>query len=317
MRVGQAVLSSRPKQSKLKRTLKDLNNSKYLLLLLLPCFVYFVIFKYWPMFGLIISFKDYNLFKGVMDSPWVGFKHYINFFSDPYFIKVLRNTFLLGVYNTLWNFPMPVIAALVINEIKGNGLKKLTQTVSFFPHFVSVVTICGMAIGFLSPRNGIINEIVKFFGGDPINFMTDPKYFRTIYIATGIWQNTGWGTIVYLAALSGINSELYDAAAVDGVNKWQELFYVTLPSILPTVILLLIMNIGRAVTVGFEKVFLLQTDANISISEVISTYEYERGMVQANYSYSTAIGLFMSVVSSSLVVGANFISRKVSDTSLW
>ena len=210
-----------------------------------------------------------------------------------------------------------IIAALVINEIKGNGLKKLTQTISFFPHFVSIVTICGMVIGFLSPRNGIVNEIVKFFGGDPINFMADPKYFRTVYIASGIWQNTGWGTIVYLAALSGINSELYDASAVDGVNKWQELFYVTLPSILPTVILLLIMNIGKAVSVGFEKVFLLQTDANISISEVISTYEYERGMVQANYSYSTAIGLFMSVISSTLVVGANFISKKVSDTSLW
>lgn len=307
----------RTKKRGFKRMVRDINNSKYLLLLLLPCFVYFVIFKYWPMFGLIISFKDYNLFKGVMDSPWVGFKHYINFFSDPYFIKVLRNTFLIGFYNTLWNFPMPIMFALVINEIKSNGVKKITQTVSFFPHFVSTVTICGMVIGFLSPRNGIVNDIVRLLGGSPINFMADPKYFRSVYIASALWQNTGWGMIIYLAALSGVNQELYDAAAVDGVNKWQELYYVTIPSIVPTIIIVLIMNVGKCVGVGFEKVFLLQNDANISVSEVISTYEYQRGMVQANYSYSTAIGLFMSFISSSLVIMTNYISRKFSETSLW
>ena len=317
MNASRTAKCSVKKKSGFKQTVKKLNDSKYLLLLLMPCFIYFVLFKYWPMFGLVISFKDYNLFKGIMDSPWVGFKHYANFIQDPYFIKVLKNTLLLGVYNTLWNFPIPIIVALVINEIKSNGVKKLTQTVSFFPHFVSTVTICGMVVGFLSPRNGIINDIIKFFGGDAINFMADPKYFRTVYIASAIWQNTGWGTIVYLAALSGVNSELYDAAAVDGVNKWQELFYVTIPSIVPTIVILLIMNIGRVITVGFEKIFLLQNDVNISVSDVISTYEYQRGMVQANYSYSTAIGLFMSLISSTLVLCTNFISKKVTDTSLW
>lgn len=317
MNTKRTAISCAEKKNKFSRTLKQLNESKYLLILLLPCFLYFVIFKYWPMFGLLISFQDYNLFKGITGSEWVGFKHYINFISDPYFVKVLRNTFLIGFYNTLWNFPMPIMFALVINEIKSNGVKKITQTVSFFPHFVSTVTICGMVIGFLSPRNGIVNDIVRLLGGSPINFMADPKYFRSVYIASALWQNTGWGMIIYLAALSGVNQELYDAAAVDGVNKWQELYYVTIPSIVPTIIIVLIMNVGKCVGVGFEKVFLLQNDANISVSEVISTYEYQRGMVQANYSYSTAIGLFMSFISSSLVIMTNYISRKFSETSLW
>ena len=307
--------NSRTKQK--SKFAKRLSDSKYLLLMIAPCVLYFIIFKYWPMFGLITSFQNYSVFKGITGSEWVGFKHYSTFFHDPYFFTVLKNTLLLGIFNTAWNFPMPIILALVINEIRSNKLKKFTQTVSYFPHFISVVILCGMVMSGLSPRGGIVNNIVVLFGGKPINFISDPKYFRTIYIASGIWQTTGWGTIIYLAALTGVNVELYDAAAVDGANRWQKLWNVTLPAIIPTIVVVLIMSVGRSVTIGFDKVFLLQNDANISTSEVISTYEYERGIIKGNYSYSAAIGLFMSVISSLLVIMTNTISRKLSDTALW
>ncbi len=304
-------------QTNKKSLKKRLADSKYLLLMILPCVLYFIIFKYWPMFGLVTSFQDYSPFKGVFGSTWVGLKHYRAFISDPYFVTVLKNTLLLGILNTAWNFPMPIILALAINEIKHEKIKKLTQTVSYFPHFISVVILCGMVMTCLSPRGGIVNSIITLFGGKPINFIADPKYFRTIYIGSGIWQTTGWGTIIYLAALTGVNVELYDAAAVDGANRWQKLWNVTLPAIVPTIVVVLIMSVGRSVTIGFDKVFLLQNDANISASEVISTYEYERGIVKGNYSYSAAIGLFMSLISSTLVILTNAISRKLSDTALW
>jgi len=297
--------------------LKRLNESKYLLLIFFPCFLYFVIFKYLPMFGIIISFKNYNIYKGILKSPWVGLKYYKMFFQNPDTFVIVRNTFLLGIYKLFWGFPMPIIFALVLNEVNNKPFKKVVQTVSYLPHFISTVIVAGMVIQFLSPRNGLINMIIVGLGGKPINFMVMPNWFRTIYVTTDIWQQMGWNAIIYLAALTNINPELYEAATVDGANKLRKMWHITLPGIAPTIITMFILNTGRVLDIGFEKVFLLYNPAVYETADVISTYVYRIGLQNGNFSYATAINLSMSLISLTLVLTTNYISKKFGETSLW
>nr|WP_256224222.1 ABC transporter permease subunit [Paenibacillus sp. 1_12] len=295
---------------------KDFIKNKYLYLLSLVGIAYYVIFKYVPMYGAIIAFKNYIPSKGITGSDWVGLKHFYDFFGSHYFFRVLRNTLLINVYELLFAFPAPIILAILLNEIRQSFFKRLAQTVTYLPHFVSLLVICGMLVDF-SLKAGLINSIIAWFGGERENLLLDPKLFRTIYISSGIWQSIGWGSIIYLAALTSIDSQLYDAATVDGANRWKQMWHVTLPGIMPTIVILLILQIGGMMNVGFEKIILLYNSQTFETGDVISSFVYRRGILEANYSYSTAVGLFNSAVNFTLLVIANRISRKVNETSLW
>lgn len=283
----------------------------------LPCLLYYIIFKYAPMFGIAISFQDYNLFRGMRGSEWVGLKYYRMFFANPDFFMLLRNTFLLGFYNLVFGFPAPIVLALLLNEVTRNVFKRFVQTVSYLPHFISTVVVAGMVTMFLSPSSGIINAILIRLGLEPVNFLMNPSYFRTIYVTSDIWQHVGWETIIFLAALTTIDPQLYEAARIDGANRWQQTLHVTLPGMAPTIIILLILNVGRVLEVGFEKVFLLYNPATYETADVIGTYVYRTGIISGNYSYATAIDLFTGLISLVMIFGANLVSRKISDTSLW
>ncbi|MFC5447753.1 ABC transporter permease [Paenibacillus aestuarii] len=297
--------------------LKRLNRSKYLLILFLPCFIYYVLFKYLPMFGLVISFKDYNLFKGVWASPWVGLKYYKMFFESPDFLKLFRNTFLLGVSTVIFGFPVPVILALCLNEVKNLFFKRFVQTVSYVPHFISNVVVIGMVVMFLSPTTGIVAHFVKLLGWQPVNLLVQPEWFRPIYVLADIWQHAGWGSIIFLAALTAIDPQLYEAAAIDGATRWKQLWNVTIPGIMPAMVIMLILNIGHIIDIGFEKVFLLMNPATYDAGDIFSTFVYRMGLTLGNYSYGTAVDLFTGVVSLIFIFAANYAGRKVSETSLW
>lgn len=288
-----------------------------MLCMFLPCLLYYVLFKYLPMFGIVISFQNYNLFRGIMQSEWVGFSHYLTFFKNPDFLILLRNTFLLGFYNLVFGFPAPVLLALLLNEVTRTYFKRFVQTVSYLPHFISNVVVAGMVVMFLSPSTGVINQFIEFMGFEPINFLMNPDYFRSIYVISDIWQHVGWETIIYLAALTSIDPQLYEAAKIDGAGRFKQIVHVTLPGIAPTIVILLILNIGRVLEVGFEKVFLLYNPATYETADIISTYVYRTGIISGNFSYATAIDLFTGLVSLVLVYGANRISRQVGETSLW
>lgn len=296
---------------------RKLNQSKYLLLLFLPCLVYYVLFKYLPMFGLVISFKDYNLFKGVWASPWAGFKYYRMFFESPDFLKLFRNTFLLGISNVVFGFPMPVILALCMNELKHVLFKRFVQTVSYMPHFISNVVVAGMVIMFLSPTTGLIAHLVKSLGLQPVNFLVQPEWFRPIYVLSDIWHHAGWGSIIYLAALTGIDPQLYEAAEIDGASRWKQLWNVTLPGIMPAMVIMLILNIGHVIDIGFEKAFLLMNPATYDSADIFSTFVYRMGLTLGNYSYGTAVDLFTGIVSLIFIYITNHVSRRVGETSLW
>ncbi|MEJ9221290.1 ABC transporter permease subunit [Paenibacillus glucanolyticus] len=290
---------------------------RYLLLMFLPCLLYYLIFKYLPMFGVVISFQNYNLFKGIWESDWVGFKNYLMFFKNPDFLIIIRNTFLLGLYNLIFGFPAPIILAILLNEVTKGVFKRFVQTVSYLPHFISNVVVAGMVVMFLSPSTGMINSFIEWLGFEPINFLMKPDYFRSIYVISDIWQHVGWETIIYLAALTAIDPQLYEAAKIDGANRWKQMLNVTLPGMAPTIIILLILHVGRVLEVGFEKVFLLYNPATYETADVIGTYVYRTGIIGGNYSYATAIDLFTGLISLILVYGTNLLSRKVSETSLW
>ncbi len=297
--------------------LRRLNRSKYLFLLFLPCLIYYVLFKYVPMFGIIISFKNYNLFKGVWESPWVGFKYYKMFFSNPDAFVVLKNTFLLGIYKLVLGFPAPIVLALLLNEVKRAFFKRFVQTVSYLPHFISNVVVASMVILFLSPSNGIVNRLIEWLGFESINFMIKPDLFRWIYVLSDIWQHIGWETIIYLAALTAIDPGIYESAEIDGASRWKQTWNVTLPGIAPAIVILFILNVGKVLEIGFEKVFLLYNPAIYETADIISTYVYRTGLSQGNYSYATAIDLFSGIISLIFVYSANVFSRKLSETSLW
>lgn len=301
---------------KLYRTGKYLARDRYLLLFALPGIVYFFIFCYVPMYGVTIAFKDFNASKGVMGSEWVGLKWFASFFSSVYFGRLLRNTLLLNIYSLVFSFPAPVILALVINEVREGTFKKSVQTISYLPHFVSVVVVVGIMRLFLQ-SDGLVNQALESIGLTTVNFFSEPGWFRPLYVISGIWQSCGWGSIIYLAALSGVNPELYDAAYVDGASRWQRVRYINLPSIKPTVVTLLILNIGRLLTLGHEKILLMYSPAIYETADVISTYVYRRGIEDARFSFGTAVGLFNSLCNVALLLAANAISRRVNETSLW
>jgi putative aldouronate transport system permease protein len=268
------------------------------------------------MYGLVISFKRFVPARGILGSEWVGFKYFTDFFNAYYFWRLIRNTILLSVYGLFWGFPAPIILALLINEVRSVPFKRTVQSLTYVPHFISLVVVSGLLLQF-SQMDGLFNDLVASFGGTRTAFFQDPKFFRSFYIGSDIWQQVGWGTIIYLAALSAIDPQLYEAATIDGAGRWRKLVHITFPSIIPTIIILLILRLGRMMTVGHEKIILLYNPLIYETSDVIATFVYRKGLLEFNWSYGTAVGLFNSIINLLLVVGANALSRKVNKTSLW
>ena len=285
--------------------------------MILPGLVFFIVFKYVPLTGSIIAFQDYNVFKGVFGSPFVGLKHFEALFSYPEFYRVLRNTLLISVYQLLFGFPAPIVLALLLNEVRKMAFKRTVQTILYLPHFLSWVVVGGMVINFLSPSTGLVNEALEWLGFERVYFMQEPAYFRSIVVSSGIWKEVGWNTIIYLAALAGINPELYEAAEVDGAGKFRQALSITIPSILPTVMVLLLLNIGHILDLGFEQIYMLLNPLVREVGEVFDTYIYRVGLLGAQYSYTTAIGIFKSVVGFVLIIGANWLSKKTTGNSLY
>ena len=300
-----------------KYFIKNIIRCKYLYIMFLPGFAYYIIFNYGPMYGAQIAFRDFNAYEGFWNSPWVGFKHFEAFFNNPYFFRLLRNTLTISISNLLFGFPAPIILALLLNEVRKNWVKRSMQTLLYLPHFISQVVVCGMIIWFTSLRGGVINNLITTFGGEAVHFMAQPKWFVPVYVISGIWENIGWGSIVFLAALAGIAPSLYEAAIVDGAGKFNRMIHITLPSILPTIIIMFIMRMGNMFSVGHSKILLLYNPATYETADVISTYVYRRGMLGADFSFSSAVDLFNSLCDFILIVIFNKISQKIGETSLW
>jgi putative aldouronate transport system permease protein len=296
---------------------KRLKKHKMVYIMALPVVLYYLIFHYGPIYGALIAFKDFDISKGIMGSPWVGMKHFISFFTGPYFIRTLTNTLLISFYEILFGFPAPIILALLLNELYSDKFKRTVQTITYLPHFISTVVICGMIHTFVG-REGIITDLYTLFGGTRGNLLVRPELFRTIFVSSGIWQGFGWGSIVYLSALSAIDTQQYEAAELDGAGRFRKMWHITLPALAPTIIILLILKIGSVMTVGFEKIILLYNPNTYETADVISSFVYRKGLGESfQYSFSTAVGLFTSVVNFLLVVTCNFISRKITNSSLW
>lgn len=279
--------------------------------------IFLITFKYVPMAGIVIAFKDYSVVKGVFGSEWAGMKYFQSFFQSPNFSLLLKNTLGLSVYGLIVGFICPIILALALNEVQNARFKKLVQTITYAPYFISTVIMVSIIILFLSPNAGFVNNILGLFGIEPINFLGNPTYFKSIYVWSDVWQNTGYATIIYLAALAGVDTQLYEAAKVDGANRFQKIMNVDLPGIFPIIIVLLILNVGSIMSLGFEKIYLLQNPMNTDSSEVISTYVYKVGLLGANFSFASAVGLFNSIVNFILIFTANSISKRFSSSSLW
>ena len=290
------------------------NRSLYLMII--PVLIFFILFHYKPMYGAIIAFKDYTPALGIAESPWVGWDNFTRFFSSVYFGRLIRNTILLSFYSLLFGFPAPIILALLLNEVKNKKFKGLTQTVTYLPHFISMIVVTGMLVDF-NMTSGLFNDIIELFGGERSPLLQNPDLYRTIYVASGIWQEIGWGSIIYLSALSGVDSQLYEAAQIDGAGKWKQLIHVTLPGIAPTIIIMFILKMGTLMNMGYEKTILLYNPATYETADIISSYIYRIGLLEQDWSYSTAIGLFNSVINLGLLLITNKIARKCGETSLW
>lgn len=299
-----------------QRLKRDIKRNYSLYLLVLPVILFYALFHYKPMYGLIIAFKRFNPSLGIMDSPWVGFSNFEQFFKGFYFERVLKNTLIISFANLIFSFPAAIIMALLLNEIKNKLFAKTVQTITYMPHFISLVVVCGMVVDFVS-YDGVVNQILAMFGVDPVMFLQDPKAFVPIYVISGIWQEVGWSSIIYLAAISGINAELYEAATIDGAGRLRQVLAVTLPGIAPTIVIMLLLSIGNIMSLGYEKIILLYNPMIYETSDVISSYVYREGLENFNFGLSTAVGLFNSVINFILVMVANKISRLISDTSLW
>lgn len=294
----------------------ELAKNKYIYILCIPIVLYYLIFCYWPMFGLVIAFKQYEVGKGIFASDWVGFKHFIEFFQSMNFKRLMSNTLSISLYELVAGFPAPIIFALLLNEIKNQKFKKIVQTTTYLPHFISLVVLCGMITDFFS-TNGIITKLLTLFGAEKQNYLGLPEYFQTIYVTTGIWQGLGWGSIVYLAALSGISPDLYEAAEVDGAGRFRKMISITLPGIAPTIITMLILRLGRMLNIGYEKIILLYNPSTYETADVISSFVYRRGLgSSAQYSFTSAVGMFQSVINLILLLISNYFSTKYSDTGL-
>lgn len=308
-----------PKSSYLKRLWLDIVRSRQLYVLFALPLLYFIVFKYIPMAGVQIAFKNYRAIDGIWNSPFVGLAQFERLFSTYQFTRIVKNTLIISVYSLLVGVPFPMILALSLNYVRNRRFKKTVQMVSYAPYFISTVVMCSMILQFLSPRTGFINQLISALGGAEINFIGNPEMFSSIYVWTGLWQGVGYSSIIYLAALAGISPELHEAALMDGANVFQRIWHIDLPGILPTAVILLIMNTGQLLNVGFEKVLLLQNPLNLRTSEIIDTYVYKMGLSGnvPNFSFATAIGLFKSVVGLILITSVNALAKRVSSTSLW
>jgi putative aldouronate transport system permease protein len=313
----QTIAENKSRTTGSKNVLSRIFKDYELYLFLLPAVIYYLIFAYGPLYGLQIAFKDFNGSLGIWGSKWVGLKHFKSFFDSYYFWPLIKNTLAISVYSILAGFPIPIIIALMLNEVRNAKYKKFIQTVIYAPHFISTVVLVGIIIIVLSPTYGLVNLALKGLGFETKSFMTDPNAFRHIYVWSGIWQNAGWNSIIYIAALASIDPSIYEAATIDGASRLERIWYINVPSIIPTMIILLILNTGSMMNVGFEKVFLMQNDLNSTTSDVISTYIYRRGLINADYSFSTAVGLFNNVINFILLITVNAITRKFSETSLF
>ncbi|MDR2657638.1 MAG: ABC transporter permease subunit [Oscillospiraceae bacterium] len=299
-----------------RSVLRQMMKHRQVYAILLPVLLYYLIFNYGPMFGNVIAFQRYSITRGMLNSPFVGFKHFISFLNNYTFWRLLRNTVMINLYGLIFGFPAPIILALLLNELRGTKFKRTVQTLTYMPYFISTVVVSGLMLDFLSTR-GMINEIVKMFGGQPIQFLVRPELFWGVYTASEVWQGVGWGSIIYLSALAGIDQELYEAAAIDGSNRGGRLWHVTLPGILGTIMIMLILRIGQMLSLGYEKILLIYSTTVYSTADVISTYVYRKGLLEQDFSYSTAVGLFNSVVNFILLLSANRLSRSATGSGLW
>jgi putative aldouronate transport system permease protein len=302
---------------KLQRVKDHLKREWQLYVMLLPTIIWLLVFLYKPMYGLQIAFKDFSVFRGVANSPWVGLEHFHTLFGNDQFLRALKNTIILSFYGLIFGFPMPILLALMFNEILHQTFKKTAQTIVYLPHFISSVIIAGIVITAFSPSAGIVNTVLGWFGYDAVYFLTKPEWFRPIFVGTGIWQEAGFQSIVYLAAIAGVSPTLYESAVVDGASRWQMVWKITVPSILPTIIIMLIIRIGNMLEVSFEMIILLYQPATYQTADVVNTFIYRQGIQGGQYDLAAAAGLFNAVVAFVLVMTANTISKRYSRTSLW
>ncbi|MEK3721471.1 sugar ABC transporter permease [Paenibacillus sp. FSL H8-0034] len=315
----QAVSETRSSisDSKMNAFKRRLKRQKWFFIMLLPGLLYFLIYKYMPMWGILIAFQDYQPFLGFFGSKWVGFKHFETFFGNEMFWQLFKNTFILAVYNIVFFFPLPIIISLMLNEVRRDIFKRWIQTLIYVPHFVSWVVVVGISFLFFTTEGGIVNTMLNNMGAEPVKFLLSKDWFRTIVTSQVIWKETGWGTIIFLAALAGVDPGLYEAARIDGANRWRQMWHITLPAIRSTIIILLILRIGTFLDSGFEQIFLMVNPLNREVGEVFDTYVYTTGISQGKFSYSTAVGVFKSIIGLLLVTGANRLAKKFGEEGIY
>lgn len=312
----QKDVKAQKKRKKKSFSMKSILKNWQLYLLIFPVIAYYAVFHYVPLYGLQIAFKDFIPSLGIWDSPWVGLKHFERFFDSYYFERLIVNTVLIGALTLLFAFPIPIFLALMLNEVQNLRYKKFVQTVLYAPHFLSTVVIVGMLLLFVKP-DGVVNQIIMLFGGSPVDFISEPGWFKPLYIISDVWQTMGWSSIIFIAALAAVDPAQHEAASMDGASRLQRIFYINIPAIMPTIIILFILNAGSVMAVGFEKAFLMQNPLNLSSSDVISTFVYRSGILDAQYSFSAAVGLFNSIINFVLLLMVNRIAKRMSETSLW
>lgn len=315
--VSQTPLMNVQNRSRLQEVKKKLKKNIPLYIIIAPAIIYFIIWHYWPMYGVIIAFKNFSPALGIFDSQWAGFSHFERFFNSFHFWRLLKNTLGLSIYSLVISIPAPIILALLFNELRSKVFRNVAQTIAYAPHFLSVVVAVGILFFFISPNNGIINAIIETFGGKRIDFLANPDNFWHIMVWSGTWQGVGWGSLIYTAAMAGIPQDQYEAAYIDGASKLRRIWHITLPGIRPTIVILAILAVGGIMGSDFQKILLLQNGLNLEMSEVIATYVYKSGIVEAQYSFSAAVGLFNNVVGCILLITVNWIAKKVNETSLW
>ncbi len=302
---------------RMRKGLKQMRKHwQFYLLIALPL-IYIIVFCYIPMPGVLMAFERYSPSKGLLGSDWVGLQHFKQFFASPSSTRIIWNTLRIGLYSLIAGFPIPIILAVAVNEVANKKFKKSVQMITYAPYFISTVVLVGILAQITDPRLGVLNKIIELFGGDPINFMGNPKMFDHLYVWSGIWQGVGYNSVIYIAALAGVSKELQEAAVVDGASRWKRIWHVDLPSIRPQIIILLIFSVGNVLNIGYEKIYLMQNDLNIQTLEVISTFVYKVGLVNADYGFSTAVGLFNAVISIILLTTTNYIAKKTTDTGIW
>lgn len=316
MEKKESVSAVKPKKMKKKGFIAEIRKNWMLYLMIAPIIVYYLIFAYKPMYGALIAFQNYQPARGMLGSEWVGFKHFTDFFNNYYFWRVLKNTLTISISSIVFTFPAPIILALLMNEVRKNSFKRTVQTITYIPHFISTVVICGMIKSFTSDT-GFITLFMEKLGFGRMSLLTNPDAFVPIYIISGLWQQMGWSSIIYMAALTGVSQELYEAAAIDGANRLRQTIHVTLPCIIPTIVTMLILKIGHVMSVGYEKIILLYNELTYETADVISSFIYRKGLQEMSWSFSAAVGIFNSVINFGLIIFSNNLSRKISETSLW